>query len=84
MLGVRTSVGSRNDLHIFSRGVLTVLRYRNEILAHYVLSFIVTIGRNSFFMDDNAQFLRASTLTAIQFPFKFLKDYISIYFLHFF
>ena len=44
---------SRTPLHVFDRGSLTAMRYREEILEPYVRLFRGAVGLRFLFMDDN-------------------------------
>ncbi|UYV84525.1 hypothetical protein LAZ67_X002474 [Cordylochernes scorpioides] len=51
--------GGRTALHIFRQGTLTGQRYRDEILAAYVMPQALEMGENFLLMDDNARPHRA-------------------------
>ncbi|UYV74888.1 hypothetical protein LAZ67_12001690 [Cordylochernes scorpioides] len=48
-------LGGRTALHIFRQGTLTGQRYRDEILAAYVMPQALEMGENFLLMDDNAR-----------------------------
>ncbi|GBN39896.1 hypothetical protein AVEN_27392-1 [Araneus ventricosus] len=45
-------VGSRTDFHIYPRGAVTAMRYRDDIFAQNVLPFFVAMDPDSVLMDD--------------------------------
>ncbi|GBO20404.1 hypothetical protein AVEN_259722-1 [Araneus ventricosus] len=45
----------RTPLHVFERGTVTGLRYRDEILEPYVRLFRGAVGPEFILMDDNAR-----------------------------
>ena len=47
--------GGRTDLHIVTRGMMTGVRYREEILDVYVRPYAVAIGPQFILMDDSAR-----------------------------
>ncbi|GBM79832.1 hypothetical protein AVEN_127149-1 [Araneus ventricosus] len=49
----------RTPLHVFERGTVTGVRYRNEILEPYVHLFTGAVGPEFILMDDNARPHRA-------------------------
>ncbi|GBO03204.1 hypothetical protein AVEN_228326-1 [Araneus ventricosus] len=49
----------RTPLHVFERGTLTGVRYRDEILEPYVRLFRGAVGPELILMDDNAKPHRA-------------------------
>ncbi|GBM97580.1 hypothetical protein AVEN_249283-1 [Araneus ventricosus] len=49
----------RTPLHVFERGTVTDVRYRDEILESYVHLFRGTVGPEFILMDDNARPHRA-------------------------
>ena len=53
------SRGGRTDLHIVMRGIITGVRYRDEILDVYVIPYAGAIGPQFILMDDNARPHRA-------------------------
>ncbi|GBM00718.1 hypothetical protein AVEN_150889-1 [Araneus ventricosus] len=55
----RTATNGRTDLYVPTRGSVTAVRYRDEILHPLVLSFIAAMGTDAIFMDDNARPHRA-------------------------
>ncbi|UYV83733.1 hypothetical protein LAZ67_23002375, partial [Cordylochernes scorpioides] len=55
-------LGGRTALHIFQQGTLTGQRYRDEILAAYVMPQALEMGENFLLMDDNARPHRAGVV----------------------
>ncbi|UYV69075.1 hypothetical protein LAZ67_6002284 [Cordylochernes scorpioides] len=55
-------LGGRTALHIFRQGTLTGQRYRDEILATYVMPQELEMGENFLLMDDNARPHRAGVV----------------------
>ncbi|UYV64060.1 hypothetical protein LAZ67_2006425 [Cordylochernes scorpioides] len=55
-------LGGRTALHIFRQGTLTGQRYRDEILAAYVMPQALEMGENFLLMDDNARPHRAGVV----------------------
>ncbi|UYV76808.1 hypothetical protein LAZ67_14002078 [Cordylochernes scorpioides] len=55
-------LGGRTALHIFRQGTLTGQRYRDEILAAYVMPQALEMGENFILMDDNARPHRAGVV----------------------
>ena len=49
------STGGRTDLHIAMRGMMTGVRYRDEILDVYVRPYAGAIGPQFILKDDNAR-----------------------------
>ncbi|GBM69512.1 hypothetical protein AVEN_205388-1 [Araneus ventricosus] len=49
----------RTPLHVFERGTVTCVRYRDEILEPYVRLFRGAVGPEFILMDDNARPHRA-------------------------
>ncbi|GBM71614.1 hypothetical protein AVEN_259473-1 [Araneus ventricosus] len=45
----------RTPLHVFERGTVTGVRYRDEILEPYVRLFSFAVGPEFILMDDNAR-----------------------------
>lgn len=52
-------MNGRTQLHVFDRGNINALRYRDEILRPYVRLFRGAVGPDFLFMDDNARPHRA-------------------------
>ncbi|GFS51485.1 transposable element Tcb1 transposase [Trichonephila clavipes] len=52
---VAASIGYSTDLHIFKRGSVTAVRYRDEILEPIVRLYAATFGPTFVLMDDNAR-----------------------------
>ena len=48
------SVRGRTDLYIIAGGTMTVLWYRDEVLAPIVLPYAGAVGDQFVLMDDNA------------------------------
>ena len=59
MVWAGISRGGRTDLHIVMRGMMTGLRYRDEILDIYVRPYGGAIGSQFILIDDNARPRRA-------------------------
>ncbi|GFX06924.1 transposable element Tcb1 transposase [Trichonephila clavipes] len=55
----RISLGYRTDMHIFKRGSVTALRYRDEVLEPTVRLYAAAVGPTFVLMDDNARPHRA-------------------------
>ncbi|UYV72245.1 hypothetical protein LAZ67_9002323, partial [Cordylochernes scorpioides] len=55
-------LGGRTALNIFQQGTLTGQRYRDEILAAYVMPQALEMGENFLLMDDNARPHRAGVV----------------------
>ncbi|UYV69073.1 hypothetical protein LAZ67_6002272 [Cordylochernes scorpioides] len=55
-------LGGRTAFHIFRQGTLTGQRYRDEILAAYVMPQALEMGENFLLMDDNARPHRAGVV----------------------
>ena len=53
------SAQGKTDLHVIDNGMLTALRYVNEILDVYVRPYAGAVGKNFILMDDNARAHRA-------------------------
>ncbi|GBM68038.1 hypothetical protein AVEN_75878-1 [Araneus ventricosus] len=53
------AMNSQTNLYVFAGGSITAVRYRDEILHPLVRHFIVAMGTDAIFMDDNARPLRA-------------------------
>ena len=53
------SYNGRTDLHVFKNGTVDGQRYRNEILAPYVVPHVGAVGQEFILMDDNATVHRA-------------------------
>lgn len=47
--------GGRTDLYMFSRGGITAVRYRNEILEPILRRFAGAVGDDFILMQDNAR-----------------------------
>ncbi|GFU97141.1 transposable element Tcb1 transposase [Trichonephila clavipes] len=59
MVWAGISLGYRTDLHIFKRGFLTAVRYRDEVLEPIVRLYAAAVGPTFVLMDDNARPHRA-------------------------
>ncbi|GFX45149.1 transposable element Tcb1 transposase [Trichonephila clavipes] len=59
MVWAGISFGYRTDLHIFKRGSVTAVRYRDEILEPIVRLYAAAVGPTLVLMDDNARPHRA-------------------------
>ena len=65
------------DLHVIDNGMLTALRYVNEILDVYIRPYAGAVGENVILMDDNArahrahitdQYLEQATIVRMEWP----------------
>ncbi|GBN03479.1 hypothetical protein AVEN_89730-1 [Araneus ventricosus] len=54
------SLGYRTDLHIYRRGSVTAVRYRDEVLNPIVKPYASAVGPSFVLMDDNARLHRAA------------------------
>ncbi|GFU08941.1 transposable element Tcb1 transposase [Trichonephila clavipes] len=54
MVWAGISLGYRTDLHIFKRGFLTAVRYRDEVLEPIVRLYAAAVDPTFVLMDDNA------------------------------
>ncbi|GBN06131.1 hypothetical protein AVEN_222593-1 [Araneus ventricosus] len=54
MVWAGISLGYRTDLHIYRRGSVTAVRYRNEVLNPIVKLYAAAVGPSFVLMDDNA------------------------------
>ncbi|GFV27177.1 transposable element Tcb2 transposase [Trichonephila clavipes] len=54
------SIDGRTDFYTMRDGPLTASRYRDEILMHIVVPYIVAIGDDFILMDDNSRAHRAN------------------------
>ncbi|GFV93734.1 transposable element Tcb1 transposase [Trichonephila clavipes] len=59
MVGAGISLGYRSELHIFKRGSVTTVRYRDEVLEPIVRLYAAAVGLTFVLMDDNARPHRA-------------------------
>ncbi|GFW73567.1 transposable element Tcb1 transposase [Trichonephila clavipes] len=59
MVWAEISLGYRTDLHIFKRGYVTAVQYRDEVLESIVRLYAAAVGPTSVLMDDNARPHRA-------------------------
>lgn len=59
MVWAGISLGYRTDLHIFKRGSVTAVRYRDEVLEPFVRLYAAAVGPTFVLMDDNARPHRA-------------------------
>ncbi|GFV08051.1 transposable element Tcb1 transposase [Trichonephila clavipes] len=55
MVWAGISLGYRTDLHIFKRGSVTAVRYRDEVLEPIVRLYAASVGTTFVLMDDNAR-----------------------------
>ncbi|GBN18741.1 hypothetical protein AVEN_120005-1 [Araneus ventricosus] len=55
MVWAGISLGGYTDLHVFHGGILTGVRYRDEILDPYVRPYASAIDNDFILMDDNAR-----------------------------
>ena len=55
MVWVGISLGYRTDLHIFKRGTVTAVQYRDEVLEPIVRLYAAGVGLNFVLIDDNAR-----------------------------
>ncbi|GFT37370.1 transposable element Tcb1 transposase [Trichonephila clavipes] len=60
MVWARISLGYRTDLHIFKRGSVLAIRYRDEVLEPIVRLYAAAVGPTFVLMDDNARPHRVS------------------------
>ena len=49
------SLGYRTELHIFKRGSVTAVRYRDENLEHNMRLYAAAVGSTFVLMDNNAR-----------------------------
>ncbi|KFM72421.1 hypothetical protein X975_15941, partial [Stegodyphus mimosarum] len=59
MVWAGISLGYLTDLHIFKRGSLTAVWYRDEVLEPIVILYVVAVDPTFLLMDDNARPHRA-------------------------
>ncbi|GFX30352.1 transposable element Tcb1 transposase [Trichonephila clavipes] len=59
MVWAGISLGLRTDLHIFKRGSVTAVRYRDGVLESIVRLYAAAVGPTFVLMDDNARPHRA-------------------------
>ncbi|GBL80411.1 Transposable element Tcb1 transposase [Araneus ventricosus] len=59
MVWAGISSGYRTDLHIYRRGSVTAVRYRDEVLDPIVKLYAAAVGLSYVLMDDNARPHRA-------------------------
>ncbi|GFV71805.1 transposable element Tcb2 transposase [Trichonephila clavipes] len=59
MVWVGISLGYRTDLHIFKRGSVTAVRYRDKVLEPIVRLYSAAVGHAFVLIDDNARPHRA-------------------------
>ncbi|GFT24921.1 transposable element Tcb1 transposase [Trichonephila clavipes] len=59
MLWAGISLGYHTDLHIFKRGSVTAVRYRDDVLEPIVRLYAAAVGPTIVLMDDNARPHRA-------------------------
>ncbi len=53
MVWAGISLGGQTDLHMFQRGIVTGVRYWDEILDPYVRPYAGAFGNDFILMDDN-------------------------------
>ena len=77
MVWAGISAQGKTDLHVIDNGMLTALRYVNEILDVYVHPYAGAVGENFILMDDNAyahkaritdQYLAQATIVCMEWP----------------
>ncbi|GFW73443.1 transposable element Tcb1 transposase [Trichonephila clavipes] len=56
------SLGYRTELHIFKRGSVTAVRYRDEVLEPNVRLYAGAVGPTFVLIDDNARPHRADII----------------------
>ncbi|GFV72907.1 transposable element Tcb1 transposase [Trichonephila clavipes] len=59
MVSAGISLEYRTDLHIFKRGSVTAVRYRDEVLEPIVRMYAAAVGPTFVLMDDKARPHRA-------------------------
>ncbi|GFT96337.1 uncharacterized protein TNCV_2081911 [Trichonephila clavipes] len=59
MVWAGISLEYRTDLHIFKRGSVTTVRYRDEVLEPLVRLYAAAVGPTFVSMNDSARLLRA-------------------------
>ena len=64
MVWAGISYNGRTDLHVFKNGTVNGQRYRDEILAPYVVPYAGAVGQEFILMDDNATANRARYVNA--------------------
>ncbi|GFW86015.1 transposable element Tcb1 transposase [Trichonephila clavipes] len=62
MMWAGISLGYRTNLHIFKRGSVSAIRYRDEVLEPIVRLYAAAVGPTFVLMDDNARPHRADTV----------------------
>ncbi|GBM36057.1 Transposable element Tcb2 transposase [Araneus ventricosus] len=65
MVWAGISLGGHTDLHAFHGGILTGVRYRDEILDPYVRPYAGAISNDFILMDDNARHIELWLLRTI-------------------
>ncbi|GBL86205.1 hypothetical protein AVEN_106238-1 [Araneus ventricosus] len=60
MVWAGISLGYRTDLHIYRRGSVSAVRYRDEVLDPIVKLYAAVVGPSFVLMDDNARPHRAA------------------------
>ena len=77
MVWAGISAQGKTDLHVIDNGMLTALRYVNEIFDVYVCPYAGAVGENFILMDDNArahraritdQYLEQATIVRMELP----------------
>ena len=64
MVWAGISYNGCTDLHVFKNGTVNGQRYRDEILAPYVVPYAGAVGQEFILMDDNATAQRARIVNA--------------------
>ncbi|GFX83119.1 transposable element Tcb1 transposase [Trichonephila clavipes] len=62
MVWAGISLGYRTDLHIFKRGSVTGVRYRDEVVEPIVILYAAAVGSTFVLMDDDARPHRADII----------------------
>ena len=62
MVWAGISLEYRTDLHIFRRGSVTPVRYRDEVLKHIVRLYAAAVVPTFALMDDNARLHTAAII----------------------
>ena len=64
MVWAGISYNGRTDLHVYKNGTVSGQRYRDEILAPYVVPYVGAVGQEFILMDDDATAHRARIVNA--------------------
>ena len=59
MVWAGISIGGRTDLHVFQRGAINAITYRDDIILPIVRPYAGAVGDDFLLMDDNAPIHRA-------------------------